>query len=63
MTVLRRLRPKIMLVLDPAKQLRSEFPVVDLGEHPAETDHADGLWIVHGLEPGSFGIDPREYYL
>jgi HD-GYP domain-containing protein (c-di-GMP phosphodiesterase class II) len=60
---LRRLRPKVMLVLDAAKQLRSEFPVVDLGEVSAETISPDGLWIVHGLEPGSFGIDPREYYL
>jgi HD-GYP domain-containing protein (c-di-GMP phosphodiesterase class II) len=60
---LRRLRPKVMLVLDAAKQLRTEFPVVDLGEVSAETISPDGLWIVHGLEPGSFGIDPREYYL
>lgn len=60
---LRRLRPKVMLVLDPAKQMRQEFPVVDLGEVSAAARNADGLWIVHGLEPGSFSIDPREYYL
>ena len=60
---LRRLRPKVMLILDPARQLRSTFPVIDLGESPAGTDDPDGVWIVHGLEPGSYGIDPREYYL
>lgn len=60
---LRRLRPKIMLILDEHKKLRREFPVVDLGEMQADTTEPDGIWILHGLEPGSFGIDPREYYL
>lgn len=60
---LRRLRPKVMLILDAKKQMRREFPVVDLGEMQADTSEADGVWILHGLEPGSFGIDPREYYL
>lgn len=60
---LRRLRPKVMLILDEKKQMRREFPVVDLGEMQADTSETDGVWILHGLEPGSFGIDPREYYL
>jgi HD-GYP domain-containing protein (c-di-GMP phosphodiesterase class II) len=59
----RRLRPKVMMILDSAKQLRSEFPVLDLSETPADKDEEGSRWIVQGLEPGSFGIDPREYYL
>jgi HD-GYP domain-containing protein (c-di-GMP phosphodiesterase class II) len=60
---LRRLRPKVMLILDASKGMRKQFPVVDLGEMQADTAEADGVWILHGLEPGSFGLDPREYYL
>lgn len=59
----RRLRPKVMLILDPEKQLRSEFPVLDLTEVPADVTEDGSMWIRRGLEPGSFGIDPREYYL
>ena len=60
---LRRLRPKVMLILDGTKQLRSEFPVVDLAGVPGQAGKAGALWIVQGLQPGSYGIDPREYYL
>jgi HD-GYP domain-containing protein (c-di-GMP phosphodiesterase class II) len=60
---LRRLRPKVMLILDGAKQLRKDFPIMDLAELSAEVDDASAVWIVQGLQPGSYGIDPREYYL
>jgi putative nucleotidyltransferase with HDIG domain len=59
----RRLRPKVMMILDAEKKLRSEFPVLDLEEVPADANEEGSRWIVQGLEPGSFGIDPREYYL
>jgi HD-GYP domain-containing protein (c-di-GMP phosphodiesterase class II) len=60
---LRRLRPKIMLILDQDKQPRVDFPVVDLSELTPETSDPDTAWILRGLEPGAFGLDPREYYL
>jgi len=60
---LRRLRPKIMLILDRDKQPRIDYPVVDLCELPPETTDPNGVWILHGLQPGTFGLDPREYYL
>jgi HD-GYP domain-containing protein (c-di-GMP phosphodiesterase class II) len=60
---LRRLRPRLMLVLDESKQLRSEFPVIDLAEVPGQASEPGALWIVQGLQPGAYGIDPREYYL
>ncbi|MDH5275603.1 MAG: HD-GYP domain-containing protein [Gammaproteobacteria bacterium] len=59
----RRLRPKVMVILDSGKTLRSSYPVIDLSEMPADTNHPDAVWIVRGLEPGAYGIDPREYYL
>lgn len=61
---IRRLRPKIMMVLDTDKKMLSDFPIVDLAETPAEQDAVEGSkWIVRGLETGSYGIDPTEYYL
>jgi HD-GYP domain-containing protein (c-di-GMP phosphodiesterase class II) len=59
----RRLRPKVMMILDAEKNMRNEFPVLDLAEVSADTTEEGSKWIVQGLEPGSFGIDPREYYL
>jgi HD-GYP domain-containing protein (c-di-GMP phosphodiesterase class II) len=60
---LRRLRPKVMLILDKSKQMRGEYPVIDLAEVASSADEPGALWIVQGLQPGSWGIDPREYYL
>jgi HD-GYP domain-containing protein (c-di-GMP phosphodiesterase class II) len=60
---LRRLRPKVMLILDSNKQMRSEFTVADLAEASSSAGEPGALWIVQGLQPGSWGIDPREYYL
>jgi HD-GYP domain-containing protein (c-di-GMP phosphodiesterase class II) len=60
---LRRLRPKIMLILDQDKRPRVDYPVVDLSELTHETSDPDTSWILRGLEPGAFGLDPREYYL
>lgn len=60
---LRRLRPKVMVILDANKQLRSEFPVIDLAEASSQADEPGAIWIVHGLQHGAWGIDPRDYYL
>ncbi len=60
---LRRLRPKVMLILDAGKKLRREFPIIDLAAVSAQADEPGALWIVQGLQPGAWGIDPREYYL
>lgn len=60
----RRLRPEIMLILDSEKNMRSEFPVIDLQmfvERNALGNPA--LWITQGLEPGAYGIDPAEFFL
>ncbi len=59
----RRLRPKIMLILDEKKKMREEYPIIDLRDLPEADDHPDAVWIDRGLEVGSFDIDPARYYL
>ena len=59
----RRLRPKVMLILDPDKNKRKDFPIIDLRKLCPDVTEPDAVWIVHGLDYGSFGIDPAMYYL
>lgn len=55
----RRLRPKIMLILDHNKVALKTYETVDLDrETPGKT-----LELAKVLEPGHHGIDPKEYYL
>lgn len=58
----RRLRPKVMVVLDSNKKPLEIAPTRDL---IVETTADDGrpLDIVKALEPGAYGIDPDEFYL
>jgi HD-GYP domain-containing protein (c-di-GMP phosphodiesterase class II) len=60
---IRRLRPEIMVILDPDKRPLDEYRVVDLNRVSATADDQASLWIEQGLEPGAFGVDPAEYYL
>ena len=55
----RRLRPKIMLILDQNKVVLNNFETVDLDR---ETPGKD-LEIATVLDPGTYGINPKEYYL
>lgn len=57
---LRRLRPRIMLVLDADKNIYDFAPIVDLLN---ETQDSKGnpLEIVKTLEPGAYGIEPRDF--
>jgi len=59
---LRRLRPKVMLVLNQRKERHKFAPMIDLlnEEHDA---NGDSLEIVKVLDPGSHGIEPKEFYL
>lgn len=58
----RRLRPRLMLLLDGEKQRYSPFRDVDLMQYGA--DMADGgIKIVQALEPGAYGLDPAELFL
>jgi len=59
---LRRLRPKVMLVLDAEKKPLQVNPVRDL---LSETTAEDGsaLTVLKTLSPGEYGISPRDYFL
>jgi hypothetical protein len=58
-----RLKPEVLLVTDPDKNLLREFRLLDL-QMPVKSDWTDGaLHIDKGLEPGSHGIDPAEFFL
>ena len=59
----RRLRPKVMLILDENKEFRKEFPIIDLKDLPVEVEDPNAVWISRGLDFGSFGIDPSTYFL
>ena len=59
---LRRLRPKVMLVLDSEKKPLHANPVRDL---LSETTAEDGseLTVLTTLSPGAYGISPQDYFL
>lgn len=59
----RRLRPKIILLLGRDKQPLDTYPVVDLRNQLADARSENSLWIERGLAPGDYGLDPTEYYL
>lgn len=58
----RRLKPRVMMLLDENKESYGTFPVIDLIQN--ETDKNGNLVeIKHTLEPGAYGIDPEDFYL
>lgn len=58
----RRLKPRIMLILDENKRRLQQFHIVDLlfDTHLKGAEH---LRIEKCLEPGAYGINPEELYL
>ena len=60
----RRLRPEVMLILDADKQVREQFPAIDLQMYTQENENGNPtLFITQGLEPGAYGVDPTEFFL
>lgn len=59
---LRRLRPKVLMILDREKIAFSAPPVIDLMMQTGEPSGMS-LEIVATLAPGTYGIDPCEFYL
>ncbi len=57
-----RLRPKLMLLLTAAKTPVSRHALLDLKARPAGGDSDEARWILRGLEPGAFGLDPKDYF-
>lgn len=60
----RRLKPKVMLILDAHKQPRDKAMIVDLYDPDSDdTQLGGGIYIANGLEAGAYGVDPKEYFL
>ncbi|MGD8673960.1 MAG: HD-GYP domain-containing protein [Thiogranum sp.] len=59
---LRRLSPKIMLVLDKNKVAYEFNPTLDLIEAPVD-DQGSKIEIVRSLAPGTYGIHAADFYL
>ncbi len=59
----RRLRPKVTVILDRDKQPLPTPHTVDLHELPSEPRDTNGVWIDRGLELGAYGIRPADYFL
>ena len=58
----RRLKPKIMLLLDPAKKAYPYPATLDLINNPLGDDKTP-FQIRRDLPTGAYGIDPQEFYL
>ncbi len=59
----RRLRPKVMLVLDAEHKPLREYRTLDLRQLPSDEHVANARWIVRGHETGAFGLDPKNYFI
>ena len=59
----RRLRPKLMLLLDADKQPLQNHATLDLRKRPSNEEHRRARWIISGHEAGAFGIDPKDYFV
>lgn len=60
---IRRLRPEVMLIMDKDKTVLDDFRVIDLDKVKVASSDRHSLWIETGLAPGTYGIDPTDFYL
>ena len=58
----RRLRPKVMLILGTDKVSYGVYPTLDLIESPVD-DNGKPVEILRPLAPGSYGINASDFYL
>ena len=59
----RRLRPKLLLILNADRQPLRRNKVIDLSKLPDQAGKKNALWIKGGFRAGSFDIDPKDYFL
>jgi len=59
----RRLRPKLLVILDSDRQSVRRNKAIDLSKLPDRVGEKKALWIQGGFEAGSFDIDPKDYFL
>ncbi len=58
-----RLKPEVLIILDPDLNACTDFSLVDLQMEVKSAFTEQVLFIDRGLEPGAHGIDPSEYFL
>jgi HD-GYP domain-containing protein (c-di-GMP phosphodiesterase class II) len=58
----RRLRPRLMLILDERKRKLPRFETIDL-LHDNVWSNTDKFWIDKHVDPSVYGIDPQTLYL
>ena len=59
----RRLKPRLMLILDADRQPLDPFVELDLMALPGAKDGRGAVSIKRSVEPELFGIDPRQFYI
>ena len=59
----RRLRPRIVLILDENKTRRRDFPLIDLSKYTPDNHGQAIVWIARDLEAGAYGIAPDDYFI
>ena len=59
---IRRLKPRLMLILGQDKRPLDSFPELDLMAQSPDQEE-DGVVIKRSVEPEEYGIDPRQFYL
>lgn len=57
----RRLKPEIVMILDPDKQRKDFFDIVDLANQ--DNRNAGERWIIRELLPGTYGVNSEEYFI
>ena len=57
----KRLRPKVMLLLDSDKHESYGLPMIDLRTDDSEYDHPN-VWITRELPSNAYGLTPAEYF-
>jgi HD-GYP domain-containing protein (c-di-GMP phosphodiesterase class II) len=60
---IRRLRPKLMIVLDADHRPLKQHRILDLRKLPSDQRDGKSFWIANGLEAGAFGVDPKNYFI
>jgi HD-GYP domain-containing protein (c-di-GMP phosphodiesterase class II) len=59
----RRLKPKIILLLEADKKPRSHLVIVDLATQESGASETLSWWITKELPNNAYGIDPAKYFL
>ena len=58
---IRRLRPRVMLLMDADRNRLEHYPIIDLMREDVDSD-GQPLHIVRDLKPGAHGLDPVQHF-